>query len=255
VEREHDNGRSARSHALAWAVSLALHAALLTAGLLLFHRLAPPQPENPERLVYVEPAPPPPPLAAGGEGETATSDAATQEEPAQQLVELAQAPQPIPTVHRSPKPTPRATRRQAVQAPTQAVPAPPGSTSSEVAGGEAGGVTGGIAGGKLGGTVGGHGDAPIAAELAASPPIVLARVLPDYPPAARLQRVEGQVLLRAVVDRTGHVEEPIVVARSVPMLDDAAVAALRQWHFTAGRDRDGRPVRVQIEVPMRFQLR
>src|SRR5436190_533038 len=76
VERKHDDGRSARSHVLAWTVSLALHAALLTAGLLLFHRLTPPQPENPERLVYVEPAPPPPPLAAGGEGEIATSDAA-----------------------------------------------------------------------------------------------------------------------------------------------------------------------------------
>jgi periplasmic protein TonB len=63
------------------------------------------------------------------------------------------------------------------------------------------------------------------------------------------------VLLRAVVDRGGHVEESIIVARSVPLLDDAAVAALRQWHFTPGRDRDGRPVRVQIEVPMRFQLR
>jgi len=58
-----------------------------------------------------------------------------------------------------------------------------------------------------------------------------------------------------VIDRTGRVEEHIVVARSVAQLDDAAVTALRQWTFTPGRDHDGHTVRVQIEVPIRFQLR
>jgi len=39
------------------------------------------------------------------------------------------------------------------------------------------------------------------------------------------------------------------------MFDAAAVAALHQWRFEPGRDRDGKPVRVLIEVPIRFQLR
>jgi outer membrane biosynthesis protein TonB len=39
------------------------------------------------------------------------------------------------------------------------------------------------------------------------------------------------------------------------MLDDAAVAAFRQWRFHAGRDDRGEPVRVVVQVPIRFRLR
>ena len=63
------------------------------------------------------------------------------------------------------------------------------------------------------------------------------------------------MVLRAVVDGEGRVEQDIVVAQSVPALDGAAVAALRRWRFAPGRDAAGRPVRVLIEVPIRFQLR
>jgi protein TonB len=86
-------------------------------------------------------------------------------------------------------------------------------------------------------------------------PVVVSRVLPVYPPRARAHGVEGQVLLRAVVDRLGHVEQEIEVLRSIPLLDEVAVAALRRWHFTPGRDGAGQLVRVLLEVPIRFQLR
>jgi len=244
-------GSTTRTHIAAWALSLVLHAVVLAAVVYVFHPLRQPEVANPERLIYVEPAPPPPPLPVAGADGAAADDPQVMHEQAAQLVRLSQSPTAIRTARRSPKPTARPARRQPVEPqPTRADVVRRGET-----GGQTEGVAGGIVGGKVGGTVGGHGDAPITAELAANPPLVLSRVLPEYPAEARVQRVEGQVLLRAVVDRSGHVEEEIVVARSVPLLDDAAVAALRQWHFAPGRDTAGRAVRVQIEVPMRFQLR
>jgi protein TonB len=67
--------------------------------------------------------------------------------------------------------------------------------------------------------------------------------------------LEGEVVLRAIVDRRGDVEPDIVVVESIPSLDPAAIEALRQWRFEPGRDADNRPVRVVIEVPLRFRLR
>jgi len=76
-----------------------------------------------------------------------------------------------------------------------------------------------------------------------------------YPPLVRARGLEGQVVLRAIVDSTGAVEPAITVTRSIPGLDAAAIVALHRWRFEPGRDRDGRPLRVVLEVPIRFQLR
>ena len=194
--------------------------------------------------MYVEPAPPPPPPGAPAGGAPTEAVEAPKPEPAPRLTLPAKPEKPKPVVKPKPAPEPRPVPPREVETPRAAV-----------AGGESGGVAGGTPGGKVGGTVGGHGDAPIRAELAASPPAIVSRSVPEYPYAARAAQVEGQVLLRAVVDRDGRVEPDVVVVRSVPMLDAAAIAALRQWRFTPGRDHEGRTVRVVVEVPMRFQLR
>jgi len=86
-------------------------------------------------------------------------------------------------------------------------------------------------------------------------PVPISRVLPEYPGNARSQGVEGEVVLRAIVDRQGTVRREIVVVQSVPMLDRAAIEALRQWRFEPGRDAGNRAVPVVIEVPLRFRLR
>lgn len=118
------------------------------------------------------------------------------------------------------------------------------------------GAAGGVAGGKVGGTAGGHGDELLRAEQVATPPAVISRLLPHYPPLARARGIEGLVILEAIVDRRGHVEQDgLKVLRSVPALDAAAVSAFRQWRFRPARNREGAPVRVVLQVPIRFQLR
>jgi periplasmic protein TonB len=137
-----------------------------------------------------------------------------------------------------------------------------GGASAAAGSGGGGGVgsgSGGSAGegsvGRGGGTGGGIGDGSQAYSTVEHPPIPISRVLPVYPSAARAQGVEGEVVLRAIVDQRGAVERDIVVVESVPVLDRAAVEALRQWRFEPGRDAGNRAVPAVIEVPLRFRLR
>ncbi len=134
-------------------------------------------------------------------------------------------------------------------------PAPDAAASDAAVGGLEGGVVGGEVGGKEGGRIGGQGDAPVREDQVAHPPTVVSRVVPTYPAMARARGIEGRVLLRAIVDRDGHVEPAVEVIESMAPFDVPAVDALRQWHFHPGSDADGKTVRVVVEVPMRFQLR
>jgi periplasmic protein TonB len=85
-------------------------------------------------------------------------------------------------------------------------------------------------------------------------PTLLSRVIPSYPENARRLGIEGRVVLRFVVDQSGRVEREIEVVTSIPMLDQAAINAVRQWRFSPARDRDGNPVRVLVSVPLQFTL-
>ncbi len=230
----------------AWVVSVAAHVVVLGLGIWLVQRTVTAPPPEPVRMVYVEPVPPPPP-------------------PLGAPVSLPAAPVvPQPVIEEPPKELPKAHEPQRLVAPHKpkhlvppppaAAPVPQGAPEGSV-GGVVGGAVGGEAGGQIGGIVGGHGNVPIPAGQVEHPPLVISRVLPVYPAMARARGIEGRVVLRAVVDRDGHVEEAITVIESVPLLDTSAVEALRRWRFEPGRDRDGRAVRVLVDVPIRFQLR
>jgi protein TonB len=116
-------------------------------------------------------------------------------------------------------------------------------------------VAGGVEGGTPGGVVGGRGNGPLPAGQVAHPPALLARVAPQYPHAARQRGVNGLVLLEAILDTQGRIHQDIKVLQSVPDLNEAAMAALRQWRFEPARDEHGRSVAVVLEVPFRFVLR
>ena len=77
-------------------------------------------------------------------------------------------------------------------------------------------------------------------------------VHPLYPDIARVAHVEGTVVLEAVLDTSGHVTQ-LRVLRSVPLLDQAALDAVRQWRYTPSLYY-GRPVSVLMTITVRFTL-
>jgi len=77
-------------------------------------------------------------------------------------------------------------------------------------------------------------------------------VRPVYPEIARLTRVEGTVILEAVLDPTGRVTQ-LRVIRSAPVFDQAALDAVRQWRYTPSLY-GGHPVSVLMTITVRFML-
>jgi protein TonB len=78
-------------------------------------------------------------------------------------------------------------------------------------------------------------------------------VAPVYPPMAASARVEGTVVIEAIISTTGTVQDARVV-NSVPLLDAAALEAVRQWVFTPTR-LNNVPVPVILTVKVEFKLR
>jgi TonB family protein len=83
-----------------------------------------------------------------------------------------------------------------------------------------------------------------------NPPVKIKNVLPEYPAIARAARVEGSVLLEVEVDREGKVRDAKVI-RSVPLLDEAALEAVKQWEYTPMR-RGGVAMPTTIPVTVNF---
>lgn len=84
------------------------------------------------------------------------------------------------------------------------------------------------------------------------PPQFVMRYKPPYPEQARLQKLEGTVLLIVSVDEAGHVTSANVSRSSGhPILDRAALGAVRSWRFSPARQAD-RAIPATVEVPVRF---
>ena len=74
-----------------------------------------------------------------------------------------------------------------------------------------------------------------------------------YPPEAMAAGIEGNVLAEIVVSPTGDVTDASVL-RSVPMLDEAALKAVRNWHF-APTMVNGQAVPIRMAVTVTFTTR
>ncbi len=83
-------------------------------------------------------------------------------------------------------------------------------------------------------------------------PEAITQVRPEYPDIARQANVDGTVLVQVLVGKDGKVKDTKVV-KSVPMLDAAAVAAVKQWVFKPALS-NNKPVAVWVAVPMKFTL-
>jgi protein TonB len=85
------------------------------------------------------------------------------------------------------------------------------------------------------------------------PPTKIKDVRPAYPAIAQAARVEGLVIIETTISPSGRVMDAKLL-RSVPLLDAAALDAVRQWEFTPTL-LNGSPVSVVMTVTVNFTLR
>lgn len=228
------------------ATSGVIHLSL--AGVLVFasaFAVAPPPPARTTRVVCVIPGPQgaPPPLARKG-------------------VKRPEATKP-PEVKPTPAPVRHVSRTPTLAAPLPAQPSEPADEIEGIPEGDVRGVLGGELHGHPDGILGSHGDTPGAppGDFPLSPETIaipfeqarlISKVDPIYPVIGKKSGTQGVVVLEAIIDTDGSVSE-VSVLRSIPLLDDAAITAVRQWRFEPGF-RDGRPVRQRLTVSVSFRL-
>jgi periplasmic protein TonB len=228
-------------HASATLLSVATHVAIIggVAWVVLFSAVDT-LPQVPSMMAFVAaapaPSPPPPPPP-----------------PAPKGMKAAQASKPVSTT-----------------GPTFSVPTeipvgiqPESGIDLGDEGGVVGGVEGGIPGGVLGGILGGMvTEAPppppppmkprrVGGELQA--PALIKRVEPDYPSVAVAAKVSGTVILEATVNEAGVVTD-VHVLRSIILLDQAAIKAVKQWQYEP-LTLNGQPVPFILVVTLTFTLR
>jgi len=148
---------------------------------------------------------------------------------------------------------------------TQEAPPPPVDTTGGVVGGVPGGVVGGVPGGVLSEVVGSTRSVPVLAKTPEPTPIKRIRVAsrvaeanlihdvaPQYPPEAGRARIEGAVVLMAVIGKDGSVQD-VRVESGLPLLAQAAIDAVKQWRYRPYL-LNGEPVEVDSRITINFTL-
>lgn len=86
-------------------------------------------------------------------------------------------------------------------------------------------------------------------------PVVVKRVEPVYPNAAKVFADKGITVIEALIDETGTLRDArLVKANPSPTLSHSAFEAVRQWHFKPAM-RDGQPIAVIYHLTINFKLR
>ncbi|MFI5167302.1 MAG: energy transducer TonB [Thermoanaerobaculales bacterium] len=194
-------------------------------------------PEPPIQVSFYQAPPPPPPPPAP------PKPAAPMPKPPVQQPQSAPVVQPVVIPDKPPAPS-TGHENEGVS----------GGVEGGVEGGVAGGIPGGVPGGVVGGVEGGVVDEPpirIGGEVVA--PVLRTKIQPTYPEIARKARVQGTVIVEAIIDKQGNVTDARVL-RGLPMgVSDAAVAAIQKWKYTPAT-LNGRPVSVYLTVTVTFTL-
>lgn len=129
--------------------------------------------------------------------------------------------------------------------------------------GVVGGVPGGVPGGQMNGVIGGIiGNTPVAVPKVAvqrvrvsagvTQGMVIRKVQPTYPPLARTARVQGSVVLAAIIGKDGTIQNLHVISGH-PLLTQAALDAVKQWRYRP-YILNGEPVEVDTQVTVNFNL-
>jgi protein TonB len=133
-----------------------------------------------------------------------------------------------------------------------------------MAGGVMGGVPGGVPGGTMGGVLGSvMSSVPTAVPKVATPQrvrvsqgvsqgLLVHKVVPTYPPLARQARIQGVVVLEALIGKDGAIQNLHVVSGH-PMLTNAALEAVKEWKYKP-YFLNGEPVEVETTINVNFTL-
>jgi len=130
--------------------------------------------------------------------------------------------------------------------------------------GVVGGVPGGVPGGQMGGVIGGIiSSTPVSVPKVAvqrvrisqgvTQGMVLRRVQPAYPQMAKIARVQGAVVLAAIIGKDGTIQNLHVVSTASPLLNQSAIDAVKQWRYRP-YILNGEPVEVDTTVTVNFTL-
>ncbi len=82
--------------------------------------------------------------------------------------------------------------------------------------------------------------------------LILKKIPPEYPEAAKKARIQGQVILKAIIGKDGDVENLQIVSGH-PQLASAAIEAVKQWKYRPYLQQ-GKPVEVETEITVNFTL-
>ena len=94
--------------------------------------------------------------------------------------------------------------------------------------------------------------APVAISQGVSDGYLIRGVTPVYPQQARTARLEGDVVLSALIVEDGSVHD-LTVVRGQPTLARAAVQAVRHWRYKPYQ-LNGKPVKMNTTITVKFKL-
>jgi periplasmic protein TonB len=145
---------------------------------------------------------------------------------------------------------------------TQEAPSPPLDAAGGLVGGVPGGVLGGIPGGALSNMLDSTGRVPVLAttpvpkRISIPAPMAEANLIhdvaPQYPPEAGRARIEGTVVLLAVIGKDGTVQD-VRVKSGLQVLAQAAIEAVKQWRYRPYLV-NGKPVEIDSQITINFTL-
>jgi periplasmic protein TonB len=146
---------------------------------------------------------------------------------------------------------------------THETPPPSVDTTGGVVGGVPGGLVGGVPGGVLTAVLNGTHSVPVLAKTSPTPKRMriasrvaeanlIHDVAPTYPPEAGRARIEGTVVLLAVIAKNGTVQD-VRVESGLPVLAEAAIDAVKQWRYKPYL-LNGEPIEVVSQITINFNL-
>ena len=84
-------------------------------------------------------------------------------------------------------------------------------------------------------------------------PVAIHKVAPEYPRGLRPTGMTATVVVRCIIDKNGHVQNPQIVSGSLPPFNAETMKAVQQWRFTPGSYR-GQAVDVYFDLTVTFRV-